>query len=416
MKKMIAFILVLAMLLCALPIAVGAASGTFEYTVLSDGTAQITGYTADNADSVTAVVIPSVLDGYTVTSVGDEAFRGYPYVMMVSIPTSVTSVGKYAFGDAIRLFDVAYDGTDAQWEALVPHIDPSNGNLLSADVQFVDRDAGWRYTVNNAGGVTPRLYIGPKEGTSFAFPTTVAGRPVTVISSGDPNTFAFQAWDELETIVIPPSVTDLGGVSFAGSAIKELDIPDTVENIFAPSLSGIFEDCTQLTRVKLSEAMTSVPSFAFKDCTALETVSIPAGCKSIGRSAFENCTSLKTVTIPEYDGGGMFIQGSAFKGCTALADVYFGGTQIQWEYELDVRSGNEPLLGATIHFAGGTGVAGDADQDGTVTMRDALALYQAVAGTETLSDAAMKVSDMDNDGAFTMRDVLKLYGNTAVGA
>ena len=94
-----------------------ATSGDYEYTVLSDGTAQITGYTGNASN----LAIPSRIDGYTVTEIGygafshcesltsitipgsviqilDEAFCYCTNVSSIVIPDSVVSISRFAFG------------------------------------------------------------------------------------------------------------------------------------------------------------------------------------------------------------------------------------------------------------------------------------------------------------------------------
>ena len=56
-------------------------SGGFTYTVLTDGTASITGC-SETGD----VVIPSTIDGYTVTNLARELFYGIDGITSVSIP------------------------------------------------------------------------------------------------------------------------------------------------------------------------------------------------------------------------------------------------------------------------------------------------------------------------------------------
>lgn len=46
------------------------AEGTFSYSVLSDGTAEISGYEG----TATKLEIPEYVDGYKVTVIGEEAF------------------------------------------------------------------------------------------------------------------------------------------------------------------------------------------------------------------------------------------------------------------------------------------------------------------------------------------------------
>ena len=66
----------------------------------------------------------------------------------------------------------------------------------------------------------------------------------------------------------------------------------------------------------------------------------------IGAFAGEDITS---ITIPVSI---ISIGKNAFKGCSDLIDVYYGGTQEQWA-EITIASGNDPLTSAEIHFAAG---------------------------------------------------------------
>ena len=69
--------------------------------------------------------------------------------------------------------------------------------------------------------------------------------------------------------------------------------------------------------------------------------------KGIGDKAFRECNNLTSVTIPE---GVTSVGESAFYMCTALEDVYFDGTQEQWD-AVEIGGSNDPLLTAEIHFA-----------------------------------------------------------------
>ena len=69
----------------------------FEYTV-SGGAATVTGCTST---CPTTLVIPGTLDGYSVTTIGDDAFY-QNNLTTVTIPNSVTSIGSTAFrGNAL---------------------------------------------------------------------------------------------------------------------------------------------------------------------------------------------------------------------------------------------------------------------------------------------------------------------------
>lgn len=99
MKRFAGLILVFVMLLAALPALADETrtSGDFQYTLKSNGTATIVGYTG----SVDSIIIPQMLDGYTVTAIGDSAFKhqysfGKNY-SSVTLPDTIKSIGEFAF-------------------------------------------------------------------------------------------------------------------------------------------------------------------------------------------------------------------------------------------------------------------------------------------------------------------------------
>ena len=74
----------------------------YEYKILKNGSAQITGYTGKD----TELIIPSVLDGHPVSSIGDSAFQYCYKLTEVTIPSGVTSIGNDAFSDCNNLTDI----------------------------------------------------------------------------------------------------------------------------------------------------------------------------------------------------------------------------------------------------------------------------------------------------------------------
>ena len=61
--------------------------------------------------------------------------------------------------------------------------------------------------------------------------------------------------------------------------------------------------------------------------TEVTSVKIPSGVTSIGDIAFGGCTSLVSITIPD---SVTSIGRSAFNKCTNLANIYYIGTEEQW--------------------------------------------------------------------------------------
>ena len=60
------------------------------------GTGAFSG-TAISADTSGSITIPSSVDGYTVVSIGDNAFQDCSKMKSVTIPNSVTSIGDFVF-------------------------------------------------------------------------------------------------------------------------------------------------------------------------------------------------------------------------------------------------------------------------------------------------------------------------------
>ena len=80
-----------------------ATEGDWEYSV--DGNeATITGYSGSGG----AVVIPSTLGGYDVTSINRSAFSGSDKITSVSIPSSVTDLDNGVFKDCTKLETVDF--------------------------------------------------------------------------------------------------------------------------------------------------------------------------------------------------------------------------------------------------------------------------------------------------------------------
>ena len=95
----------------------------------------------------------------------------------------------------------------------------------------------------------------------------------------------------------------------------------------------------------LALCMYMVPTAFAADSEAPASITIPQSATVIEAEAFMNCGSIARVTIPA---GVSRIGQKAFYGCTGLTDVYYGGTEAQWD-EIAIENGNGPLTRAAIH-------------------------------------------------------------------
>ncbi len=64
------------------------------------------------------VVIPSAVNGYPVTDIGRDAFRGYTGIKAIIIPKSIKSIKDSAFQGLSELESIRYEGTSEEWQAI----------------------------------------------------------------------------------------------------------------------------------------------------------------------------------------------------------------------------------------------------------------------------------------------------------
>ena len=155
---------------------------------------------------------------------------------------------------------------------------------------------------------------------------------------------AFSDCFNLTSVEIPDSITSIGLNAFDGcSSLTSVVIPDSVTSIGGQA----FAYCSSLTSLEIPESVTDLGDWTFVGCSSLTSLEIPESVTGIGAHTFDGCSSLTSVVIPNSI---ISIDGSAFYGCYRLTDIYYGGTEEQWN-AIDVGDYNDPLTYATIHYA-----------------------------------------------------------------
>ena len=186
----------------------------YKYTLLADGTAEIKEYDGE----VSEVVIPFVIDGYTVTSIGDKAFYDWgnsKKFTKITIPNTVTNIGDYSFANC----------------KLLKEVNIPNSVVSIGQYAFY---ACWKLsnlTISNSLKVI--------ENSAFkACGLTSVEIPNSVITIGE---FAF-ANNEISQVNIPGSVKYINNNAFSGNKIKHVIVPENVvsigENAFLYAYSG----------------------------------------------------------------------------------------------------------------------------------------------------------------------------------
>lgn len=201
----------------------------------------------------------------------------------------------------------------------------------------------------------------------FNYPTLrVAYIPKTVKKIGDS---AFRSCDFLQELTIPEGVEEIGDNVFSDTSIEHLVIPSTVKtfgsttsffNIRCKTITmkctpttipdDMFNFCSKVEKVNLSEGLTYLSSGMFSDCSSLKNIDLPENISEIRSRAFEYCMRLESIDLKNTQtlGDKAFwccdgiksvtiskslksIGKNVFSGCNNLTDIYYSGTKAEWE-------------------------------------------------------------------------------------
>lgn len=362
-------------------------------------------YTFYNCKGLLNFVIP---DG--VTTIGEKAFCLCDNLIGVTIPSTVKSIYNEAFGacsglNKLNITDIAAWCEIKYYDDPVGYIsDPLyfardlylNGKLITKLIipeGVTDFGSAFRYCesiteVYIPEGVTD---LGSFQGcvgiTTITIPSTVQSIAVGAFQDctnlTKVNITDLAAWCNIEfdyqfeessnpifytkslylndvlitDLVIPDGVTRIGDYAFFGcQTIKSVSIPESVTSIGIDA----FRDCSELKKVNIEntapwcniefETKKSNPLYYAKNLylndELITDIEIPKSAVVLNKYAFYDCQNIKTVTIHNSLLG---ITEDAFYNCTGIENVYFTGTEDEWDFLL-ISSGNDAIDNAEKTF------------------------------------------------------------------
>ena len=353
------------------------------------------------------VVIPSEIDGYKVTKIGDHAFDNTK-VWYVTVPEGVTEIGERAFSNCINLTRVVLPNSLRYIEecAFIQNFvryRPLENINIPAGIEYVGVYAftGTKWYENRPNGP---IYIGK------ALYEYKGGAPANISLKGDTTCISGRAFYEntgLKSISIPASVKYIGKSAFDGCKnLTSVNLPKGLSTIS----DRAFSNCTSLTSVTLPDGITGIEEYAFHACNKLSSINIPGSVTHIESQSFYGCTSLKSITIPESvdyiayrslgyyvsNGTSVTLDGFTIRGYEDTAAHSYANSH-GFKFEVIGLIANKIPMG-------------DLNGDGQVNNRDAMLLDRYISDWPGYESKVKgnRLADISNDGAVTNRDVIIL--------
>ncbi len=354
-RKAISVFLALCMMISVIPLGVITAtaetSGDFEYSVISEEekTCQITKYNG----MATELTIPSQLDRYTVTKIGDSAFKYCDSLTSVIIPDRVKSIGEEAFNFCTSLASMIIPNSVTSIDDFAFSFCGSLTDITIPDSVTSIGKGAFQYCISLTSITIPDSVTSIGD-AAFGICTSMEN---IYVSLGNKN------YCDIDGVLFNKAVTELNGYP-AGKSEDYYIIPNGVTSIG----NGAFVFCRSLTNIIIPDSVTSIGIQAFAVCTSLESIAIPDSVSNIGGNVFEECESL--TAIYGYSGS----RAATYASENSIPFIYFG----------------------------------DIDGDGIINSNDYAMLKSYFMCQSSLTEEQRMVADFDGDGAVDAFDVIAL--------
>jgi hypothetical protein len=371
--------------------------------------AKISGF--NDKDKNENASIPEKIDGqYTVVSVLGETFANKPNLKSISVPKTVYDFSYAAVKNCPALDTITVDPDN-------PYL--SDGGCCNVIYNKADNAVcfGIKTSVIPDGTfrINTKAFKDCKELTHIDFPSSLrqiysyafAGTGLTELVFPEGVTgIADGAFSgcRIKKLVLPESLTNLHLSVFDASALKELIIPKNVEQ-----LEGSFDNFHNIEKLSVDagnkyfdsrnncnavirksdsalvmtcgntvipDGVKVIGSTAYRYDSVIENIVIPHGVKSIENKAFWGCKKLKYIVVPDTVD---FIYDYALDNAESLTDIYYEGTQEQWD-GVNLTVGNS-LKNITVHY----------ESSGPAEQADGSAVPETAASTAVKKKNTLKI-------------------------
>ena len=225
-----------------------------------------------NNNLVSNLVIPN-----TITEIKQDVFSGASCLTSVTIPSSVTSIGQYAF----------YHCSGLTGSLTIPNSVTSIGDwafnscssltVVSIGDSVVNIGEN---TFTDCHGLSEPIY---NANIFVYFPEYYVTEYTIPIGIQRIANYAFSHCYSLETLTISDSVKFIADEAFSGCSLTTINF--NARNCYTNS-NSLFEYCWSLTTLNIGNGVEYISSNLFSNCRSLTEISIPNSVTGIGEQAF----------------------------------------------------------------------------------------------------------------------------------
>ena len=311
----------------------------------------------------TELATVTLAEGCTLTEIGPSVFSGCAKLTAFTIPTTVRTLGQYAFAGAGLITATVPEGVTVipqrlfagcpSLETVVfPASVTSFGNaplfgcvsLRELTLPFVGSQkqtttyASTRTEVLGAlfcqvdtyntkgfeGGVEiEQIYISYSGGRTGKETYTVpAGLEKITVLDGILPHGAFSGFASLTTVILSDTVTLSPYALYGCKAVTSLTLPKEAEVLPAFSLAGLHA----LPAITLPRGLVTIEMSALAELRSVTSLSLPGTVTTLGASSLRGCSALTSLTIPD---GVTYMEPGFLAGCGSLKTLvlpYLGKT------------------------------------------------------------------------------------------
>ncbi len=300
--------------------------------------------------------ITSFVFGDDVEHIPSNLCRNMKYLTDVIIPENVKTIGYGVFNDCSHLTTITWNaincrkGTEASndilWDGNADSESPLTTVIIGKNVQQLPHSL-----FDNCKRLTQTIYMGDiASWCKIRFGSYHEQSGYWEYWGANPIENSQNLYingQSITKLVISEGVTSISDYAFVGlTPLTQVSFPSTLTQIG----SYTFYECENLTNFVLPNNLTIIGKGAFQSCSGLTEVTIPNSVRTIGEYAFYHCSNLTSVTI----GTGLeTLEVCAFTNCSKLTKFICNSTKAieaeeDEDYKNDAYIGQYALSGAFV--------------------------------------------------------------------